>query len=279
MILPDLAGRSRGIRLFILAPPYHEFVPLSQLSMKEVPDGSLLVLDVTAAERPWANLTHVVPALRARMPVLPVVLRASASHELVHLAGRATKLHVRAVLSPGDGVESTLRTVLCEPVDLAGDVMEWLALRGVRFGITLVRPVRDIFDQALEHADAGALLRAGGYAPTTVRHALAKKGLPGPGRWFQLARAIRLAVHLQSSTTTSLVHIARQTGFADQTAVCQLIRRSFDLRAGQVRQTLGWEWLMERWLVLQVFGRETSTCDQNDERGPIRPIVGAVFPL
>lgn len=46
---------------------------------------------------------------------------------------------------------------------------------------------------------------------------------------------------------------ARAMGFADHSALVHLLRRAFGVTTGPIRNTLGWEWLSDRWL--QLSGR------------------------
>ena len=77
---------------------------------------------------------------------------------------------------------------------------------------------------------------------------LHKRLLPTPSRWYQAARALHTVLRIQSEPRTSLLRIAHELGYADHSALSQLVYRSFRVRPGTIRGTLGWEWLMHRWL-------------------------------
>ena len=53
---------------------------------------------------------------------------------------------------------------------------------------------------------------------------------------------------VQAEPDTCLLRIAHEFGYADHSALSQLVYRSFRVRPGAVRGTLGWEWLMYRWI-------------------------------
>jgi hypothetical protein len=42
--------------------------------------------------------------------------------------------------------------------------------------------------------------------------------------------------------------VARRLRFADHSALAHLLRRSLGVTSQEIRGTLGWEWLLDRWL-------------------------------
>lgn len=237
----------------LLTPPYRRPTPLphlDSLAPSGLPGGTLLVLGFPSAATASALLPRLAPPLRTRLPSLPLVVRVerASTTELVRLVRRSGRLHLRAVLIDGELVRETLHRVLTEPEDLPREVVEWLALGGIRLSPSLRHLVTQIFTHAPEHGEVGDLLRAVGAAETTARYRLRKKGLPPPRRWLQAARGLRAALRIQAEPGTSLFDLALDLGYGDHSALSQSMMRTFRLRPNAIRGTLGWEWLLHRWL-------------------------------
>jgi hypothetical protein len=58
---------------------------------------------------------------------------------------------------------------------------------------------------------------------------------------------LRLAIRLQNSDE-SVFSIAYDSGYPDGFSVSNQMQRLVGFRPSQVRQYLGWEWLVEQWL-------------------------------
>lgn len=145
------------------------------------------------------------------------------------------------------GASWPLREALTDPAALPQSVVDWLRLRSVRLSPNLADLIERLVAEAPKHPDAGRLLEACRIPQATARWRLRKRGLPAPSRWFQAARALHAALRLQARPEASTMEIARQIGFADHSALIHLFRRSFGMGATEIRCTLGWEWLLDRW--------------------------------
>lgn len=239
----------------LLAPPYDhaQRTTPANLARGGFPAGSLLALNVHCPRRDWELLPVWLPRLRTAFPTLPVVLTVDPqrANEMLGLARRAGRLRVRAVLVRGGPIADTLRPILTEPEELAADVTEWMTLSGMRLSPALAHLIEQVFAHAEKVEDVAELLRRVGESETSVRFRLRKKRLPSPRRWLQAARALRIALRVQARPATSLMEIAFEMGYADHSAISQLVQRTFGLRPNKLRGTLGWEWLLHRWLTLE----------------------------
>jgi AraC-like DNA-binding protein len=239
--------------LFQLPPPYDRFQavrdPLA-LRPYDLPDASLLVLGVGVPREEWPLVTHMVPWLRARCPAAPVVLRVRRrpGPDDLDWVRRAGALHVRAVLFEGDPPRARLQRALTEPFGFPQELEEWLCLRQPALAPGIVRLVRDIVGLAPAFAEVGALLARMRRAERTVRTWFHAAGLPGPGKWLTAAHAMYAALRLQRDGHASLLTIAVESGYSDHSSLSRQSLRLFGVRPGRIRETLGWEWLMDRWL-------------------------------
>lgn len=235
-------------RMRVLHPPYSSFGrPLDLKGDTTLEPGAIIVLDLSPADSE-AVLLHWVPRLRFAYPTGPVVLRLCRAQERViaRVAYAAAQVHARAVVLEHEPLLETLRTLLSRPLDLSEDVSEWLDLRGVSMPPRLTRVIRE----AIRQPDSAlhVMLRDLGEGERGTRNRFRELGLPAPSRWMTMARALRVALHLQANPGDPLMSISFELGYADHSALSRHLRKVFGLTPGAIRATLGWEWLLDRWL-------------------------------
>lgn len=235
----------------LLTPPYgptniHAVTP--ELGSTTRP-GAVLAVQVRQSTFELHPLRARVRELSTRITTCPVVvlLRIPPEEGGLLAAARLAPHGLRAVVPHGPGMGSALREALTDPAALPQSVVAWLRLRSVRLNPNLADLIERLVAEAPKHPDAGRLLEACRIPQATARWRLRKRGLPPPSRWFQAARALHAALRLQAQPEASTTEIARQIGFADHSALIHLFRRSFGMGATEIRCTLGWEWLLDRW--------------------------------
>jgi len=239
--------------LFQVSPPYEQFEAVpdpSALAPENLQDASLLAVGLTAPEETWSELSSLVPQLRARYPAAPVVLRVGRPAEPGdgEWEQRAAELKVRALVYDGDRPAQRLRHALTRPLDLSSELTEWLPLRLPGIPSAIVQLIGDITQRAAQYAEVGALLSSVGRAERTVRTWFRRAGVPGPGKWLAVTHALRAARRLQSEDHAPLLALAVECGYSDHSSLSRQSLRLFGLRPGAIRRTLGWEWLVDRWL-------------------------------
>lgn len=247
---------SLPLKAFRLTPPYkrlHSFSEIGQGAHLNVRTGTLVFLRVTSPTRDWTMIKHWVPRIRHLFPNTATILHVGSETgpAVRHLTGRATKLHVRAVLADGEPIYDTIRPILTEPVDLAGDVIEWLSVKGLQLPPRLRYLITQILCHATDEPNVSSLLRSIHEPETGTRRLFHLKGVPPPHCWFQVARALQAAIVIQSGSRR-LLDISLSLGYHDHSALNQRISRTFRLKCGDIRNTLGWEWLMDRWVGLEM---------------------------
>jgi AraC-like DNA-binding protein len=218
----------------------------------------VLILDLTAEPRDWGALNETMRRLRSEAPLLPLALRVDATRvNVLNAAIQIAQMPVRAVIG-GEGYAHSLRRQLTRPADLPGDVIEWLSLRGIRFSPAVRHLLHGIFALAPHSPTVAPLLVRIGTSESSARFRLQKKCLPPPGRWLQVARALTAALHLQARPDRALLPLALSLGYADHSALSHLLGRAFGSRPSEIRERLGWEWLLDRWLRANVRGFQQS---------------------
>ena len=239
-----------------LEPPYTAIEPvvkLDTLAAESLPNGVLLVLDVTCSAEDWLILPDVIPCVRIRVPAAPLILRVhEVTPDAVRFARRVEKLGVRAIVSADEPIYGTLRAILTDPEHLADQVIGWLPLCGIRLSSNLSSLIKQIFKRAPQYATLSKLLDETHESATTARWRLRKKRLPPPHCWHQVFRALHTALKIQADPDTPFLKLAMSLGYHDHSALSRQINRNFGLNPGDIRGTLGWEWLLERWLRKQM---------------------------
>lgn len=242
-----------------LRPPYTPgatTIMVREVDMTKIVPGSVLALHITSRTIDWASCSETVRGLRRRMPAVPVVLSLGPDiGDGLFIASQAGRASVRAVVPGNLPLGESLRRPLTSSASLGPDVVEWLSLFGLRLSPTLAFLISQIFTDAPRFTQVGALLGSIGAAESSTRFRFRKKGLPAPSRWLQAARALHAALRVQLEPEKSVLAHACELGYADHSALCHQMKRTFGVTPAAVRETLGWEWLLERWVRAEVLPR------------------------
>lgn len=237
--------------LWCSQPPYDRDRLLGGLTADALRPGCVLLMDVHPVPRDPAALESAIRAVKTRAPSTPVLLRAAADiDDLLVLATLGAGLRTQGVVLRGQPLAAALRVQLTRPNNLPEQIGSWLNLKGVRMAPALADLIRQIFARAPFHTEISSLCREIGAVESSARFRCAKKRLPPPSRWLQAARALHASLRLQADPDRALLPLALELGYADHSALSHQIRRTFGVRPGEVRRVLGWEWLLDRWLVL-----------------------------
>ena len=250
---PRLAlARPAEQAIALIRPPYDRLEHQAGWSVVEArptPPGLVLGIPIEKPVEDYALLDRTLREVRERSPATPVVLLLHLGvEESLYVTAHAARMGVRAVVPAGAPLRESLRRSLTGGSALAEDVVEWLGLCGVRLSPLVSSLVLQLFALAPRHDTLTGLLAEVGVPETSARFRMNKKRLPPPSRWYQAARALHAALRVQAEPDASLLRLAHRLGYADHSALSQLVYRSFGVRPGAVRGTLGWEWLMERWI-------------------------------
>jgi AraC-like DNA-binding protein len=239
--------------LFQLAPPYEHYdgVPdPGALTPQTLPDASLVVIGLDQPRHGWDEAIALAPQLRARLPAAPVALRVpqGTGQDDIDRAGHAGGPHVRAVLIEGEPPRPRLRRILTDASTLPDQVEQWLPVRLPDLVPDVRQMVGLIVRLSPGFAEVSVLLGTLGHAERTVRTWFRRAGVPGPGKWLAVAHAVRAALRLQAEESAPLLTIAVECGYSDHSSLSRQSLRLFGVRPGAIRRTLGWEWLLDRWL-------------------------------
>ncbi|MEX2571138.1 MAG: helix-turn-helix domain-containing protein [Gemmatimonadota bacterium] len=244
-----------------LRPPYtpsSTSVMVREIDVTKIVPGSVLALHVSSRNVDWQTCSETVRGIRHRLPAVPVVLSLAPDiTDGLFIAGQAARASVRAVVAGNAPLGESLRRPLTSSTNLGREVVDWLPLFGLRLSPTLNHLICEIFTEAPRFSEIGPLLKSLGAAESSTRFRFRKKGLPAPSRWLQAARALHAALRIQLEPEKSILTHACALGYADHSALCHQMKRVFRTTPAAVRETLGWEWLLERWMRAEVLSSPT----------------------
>jgi hypothetical protein len=129
-------------------------------------------------------------------------------------------------------------------------------LRGAPLSPHLQHLVRELLSITTDHGTVGEVLRRIGASESGTRSRFQKKRLPPPRAWCGLARGLRTALSIQGAPDAALTRIAGALGYRDHTALSKQVRLVFAVQPSEIRGTLGWEWLLDRWWSIRAAGRD-----------------------
>lgn len=251
-------AESTGLAAFpyvthVTAPPYADLEPVRDLAgyaAARLRPGAVWVVKAATAPFSIEELIAWIHRLRAEFPAVPVALWLDDSSESVSikLAAAAGALRVRALLTPDKSLTDELRHQLTTPHDLAADLIEWLHLTTAPLPSRVTTVIGGLIRAVPKHATMAAFLTEHDLPRRTVGSWFAACELPSPGRWFVLARLLPALLRIQREPKTPLLTIALQSGYGDHAALSHQVKRLFGIRPGSVRGTVGWEWLLVRFL-------------------------------
>lgn len=241
------AHTSTGLRIF--APPYKRFDVRELPAPGSVPRGTAVVWWLSDAERQ----TREFDRLRDRAPDLPLVVLLPPPADIgktLPLLNLVSLLKPRSVL-PGMslGTPEAVRHVLATPPpNLTEAVMRHLAERNVLPSRELARVIRRIFELAPDVHSISRLARRLHTSRRTIGRNFAATGLPVPSHWLQFARLLHVSVRLQTEPS-AIFRIAARSGYPDGFTLSNQMKRLIGCRPTEVRACLGWEWIVEAWLM------------------------------
>ena len=236
--------------IFRAVPPYERLEPLRDLPTPgpgAFGRGTVWLVSATPRPGGWETVAEWLLRLRSAYPAITIGVLLPEDvdpHPLLSTSAVATA-RVRAVLRRGEPV-TALRGRMTRPTGLGAEIVQWLRLAGILLRPRVATGVRALLDS--EQGSMAAALTRSRPSQRTLRRHFARCGLPQPREWHAAARALRAALRLQADPQTSLLRVALDSGYGDHATFSRQMRRLFDLRPLEIRGTLGWEWVLHRWV-------------------------------
>ena len=251
--------------LRLLTPPYAVLEPLeaTQVDVRRSNrgPGSCMVWSMgTRANRHMGALVRSRPGGTSLIIVLPL------GEDLESSSGLAVTVHhvrPQGILPhhPEPNAADLAQVLRRPPGDLGAEVMDYLRWRGFVIDRETVHLVRRVLDLSSELRSVSSVARSLYVSRRALGRRLQNRGLPVPSHWLQLGRLLRVATRLQNSEAT-VSSVAFEHGYPDGFSLSNQMERLIGHRPSDVREWLGWEWLVESWLQREAAG------------GRLRPTVG-----
>ncbi len=246
--------------LCLIRPPYAMPEPIDAgWTPRTLPlPGHALVWHPRSAPR-----ADTIERLVERPPGLPLFLilpPPTRIHEVVPALGRLHELAPRAVLPEGPlvGLEA-LRVLLASHArPLAVEVTEYLLRRGLIPPPSLPA-VKQVLELSASTHSITALCRRMYLSRRTLGRHFELEGIPVPSHWLQMGRLLHVAARLQRERATAF-RAAVGVGYPDGFTMSNQMKRLLGVRPTEVRDCLGWEWIVESWVKAETarggFARE-----------------------
>lgn len=237
-------------RLAVFAPPYESYraVDLSWVPSSLPPRGLALIwwlVDGRVQEREFEWLHY-------RPPGLPLIVILPPAREIISalpLLNYVSALEPKAVL-PSARLNSPARLrqlLAAPPTALSAAVVSHFISRNLLPNRTVSQEVQKVIDAAPEVSSISKLARRLYTSRRTLGRHFAAAGLPVPSHWLQFARLLHVSIRLQNESA-AVFRIASRAGYPDGFTLSNQMKRLVGCRPSEIRQFLGWEWVVESWI-------------------------------
>ncbi|MHB1191651.1 MAG: helix-turn-helix domain-containing protein [Longimicrobiales bacterium] len=237
--------------LSLLTHPYRSLIPVTggkrQLRSDGRSPGSALVWCLRAGAH-----EHDISVVRDRpggLALIVVLPPSSAPASDAGLLATVDSVRPTAVLPfhPEPDVDDLAALLRRPPEDLAVEVTDYVAWRGLRLDRETVHLIRRIVALSADLRSITALCRSLYMSRRALGRRFVARGLPVPSHWLHLARLLRVAIRLQN-TEDSVLAVGFEVGYPDAFSLSNQMVRLTGYRPSDARAFFGWEWLLEAWL-------------------------------
>jgi AraC-like DNA-binding protein len=236
--------------LSVLAHPYTSLHPVTKgpVELRELgrEPGTALVWCMGSRYAASVDAVADRPGGMALLVVLPPGLEVALDRDVRMAVERARPhgiLPFHTDPDPGDLAQALRRP----PYDLASDVTDYISWRGLGIDRETAHIIRRIVELSAELRSVSAMSRSLYLSRRAIGRRFMSRGLPVPSHWLQMARLLRVAAKLQNSEAT-VASIAIDHGYPDGFSVSNQMERLIGHRPSEIRERLGWEWILEAWL-------------------------------
>jgi AraC-like DNA-binding protein len=247
--LPVAAARE--ISLF--APPYHALHSCPAEIVTELTDvdcwkGCAIVWQLTGQPEQMRHFE----ALRFKAPGLPLLVLLpppSDIQSILEILPLVRSLSPRMILPFGvlDTPYRLKQMLTLPPRGIPAAVTDHLVRRGLLRTRKGVREFQRIMELSPDTSSIAMLSRRMYTSRRTLgRHFLAT-GMPVPSHCLHFGRLIHVAIALQNDDA-AVFRIASRYGYPDGFTMSNQMKRLIGYRPSEVRELLGWEWIVEAWL-------------------------------
>jgi AraC-like DNA-binding protein len=242
---------ARDVSLFV--PPYEELRPCTPDIVAELTDvdtwkGCAVVWQLTGRPeqmQQFEALRHKVPGL----PLLVLLPPPADIRAILEILPLVRALSPRLILPYGviDSPYRLKQILAMPPRSLPPAVTDYLVRRGLLKTRLGIREFQRIMDLAPETPTIGLLARRMYTSRRTLGRHFIATGMPVPSHCLHLGRLLNVAMALHNEDA-AVFRIASRYGYPDGFTMSNQMKRLIGYRPSEVRELLGWEWIVEAWL-------------------------------
>jgi AraC-like DNA-binding protein len=258
--------------LFVLSPPYQSAEVLASnrslgLSHQPIPAGSILIWNMGGEGNSTSTL-HVVARRPFGVPLVIYLPQADTWKRKVRESFRIIEEARPARIlpyQPSLGLADIVQLVREGPGALPAELLDYLSWRGFWIDQETRQMLYRIGELSEEITTLGSVARSLYTSRRSMGRRFQIRGLPAPSHWLKLFRILRAAILMQR-TGLSLQDVARNLHYPDAFTLSNQMYRLIGVRPEVVRDRVGWEWILESWIVreeaLGNFGFQTSEAEE-----------------
>jgi AraC-like DNA-binding protein len=247
--LPMAAAHS----LSLFAPPYEHLLPcgpeiFEELTAVDAWKGRALVWQLDVRQ----NHAQQFEALRHKpfgLPLLVLLPPANEIRAVLTVLPSIRALGPRMILPFGvvDAPYRLRQIIALPPRAIAATVTDYLVRRGLLRDRRSVREFQRIVELAPDTPSIARLARRMYTSRRTLGRHFVTTRMPVPSHCLHFARLLHVAFRLQTEDT-AIFRIASRFHYPDGFTMSNQMKRLIGYRPSEVRELLGWEWLVEAWL-------------------------------
>ncbi len=236
--------------LSTFAPPYIRFEPRTMAPFGDVTTwrGSAIAwrLQDASTQKAEFDWLHDRPY---GLPLIILLPRPEDIGKTLPLLAHIGALQPRAVVPAGalGSPEHVKQMLASAPRNFADEITSYLVARGMLASRRLHTEVHRILELSSDVQSASALARRMYTSRRTLGRHFASEGVPVPSHWLQFGRLLHVCFQLQSDQS-AMFRIAHRAKYPDGFTMSNQMKRIIGIRPSQVREMVGWEWIVESWL-------------------------------
>jgi AraC-like DNA-binding protein len=244
--------------LCLFAPPYDLVVPCDLKTVMELTDvddwkGCALVWQLTGqtGEADYAMIRQKARGL----PLLVLLPPPNDVHRILPLLPLIRLLSPRLILPFGvlDTPYRLRQALALPPRGIAGAVTQHVVHRGLLRTKKEMREFHRIMELAPDTCSVSQLSRRMYTSRRTLGRHFNTSPLPVPSHCLQFGRLLHVAMQLHNDDA-AVFRIATRFGYPDGFTMSNQMKRLIGYRPSEVRELLGWEWIVEAWLKREGLG-------------------------
>lgn len=210
------------------------------------PRGLALVWNLASSQKEHED--RLIAARPYGVPLFVILPDPEDIQRVFPVLRRLPALNPRAVIPCGLPVRMDhLRRMLADPpTKLPTSITSYLYNRGV-IGDRLRSQIERVIEYSAHVKSVAQLARRMYVSRRTLGRHFVEEGVPVPSHWLQFARLLRVGIALQVEGIT-VGRAAARFGYPDGFTLSNQMKRLLDCRPSEIKELLGWEWIVETWI-------------------------------